>query len=316
MRRNPSTSEGGPLDGYLNVLKPPAMTSFDVVARIRSITGQRRVGHAGTLDPAAIGVLPVALGRATSTLRSVLWDRKLYWADVRFGAATDTDDAEGRTIATGSAAGLTRERVAEELERFVGDIEQRPPAYSAVQIQGQRAYAAARHGRAPELASRVARVDAIELVAWDDGLATILVQCASGTYIRAIARDLGEAVGCPAHLARLVRVRVGPFVIEDAIDLRSLTALAREGNWDRVLWPTDLVFQQLPAIVTSDERAQDYAQGREWSASANAGARDTRESSPARVYTESGRYLGLAQRTALGRWQPLRGIPRASVVLA
>jgi tRNA pseudouridine55 synthase len=308
LRRSASTSGGGPRDGYLNVLKPPAMTSFDVVARVRAITGQRRVGHAGTLDPAAIGVLPIALGRATPTLGSPIWDRKLYWADVRFGTATDTDDAEGQIVATGSPAGISAGQVTAALRTFVGDIDQRPPAYSAIQVDGQRAYKAARRGATPDLPTRPARVDAIRLCGWDNYLATILVQCGSGTYIRSIARDLGAMLGCPAHLARLVRLRVGPFAISDALDLRELAALANEGAWDRILAPADIVFTDLPAVLVADTRAQDYAAGREWPAArANEAV-----AIAARLYTVGGQFLGLGQRTRLARWQPVRGLSRVT----
>jgi tRNA pseudouridine55 synthase len=122
VRRNLAKGEGEPLHGYLNVLKPPSMTSFDVVSRVRAITRQRRVGHAGTLDPAAIGVLPVAIGRATPTLSSPLWDCKLYWADVQFGTATDTDDAEGRPVGFGSPQTITSESIVSALPQFLGDI--------------------------------------------------------------------------------------------------------------------------------------------------------------------------------------------------
>ncbi len=306
MERSPTRRDGDPLDGYLNLLKPPSMTSFDVVARIRRLTGQRRVGHAGTLDPAAVGVLPVALGRATATLDSPVWDRKLYWADVRFGTATDTDDAEGRPIAVGDPRSLTADILTTALRELVGDIQQRPPAYSAVQVQGQRAYAAARRGVAVELPARSARVDAIRLIAWDDAVATLLVQCGSGTYIRAIARDLGVSVGCPAHLAALVRARVGPFVITDALDLRELAALAECDVWDRVLVPSDILFGALPAAIIDDQRAADYALGHEWPAATVGSSQRI----AARLYTRAGQYLGLGQQTSLGRWQPLRGLPR------
>lgn len=302
------TSGGGEqsLTGYLNILKPPASTSFGVVARIRRLTGQRRVGHAGTLDPAAVGVLPVALGRATTTLASQIWDRKLYWADIAFGTATDTDDAEGRPIATGSPAGLSAARVSAALTQFLGEIEQRPPVYSAVQVGGRRAYVSARRGDRVSLAPRRVRVDAIALTGWRSPLASILVQCGSGTYIRAIARDLGEALGCPAHLARLVRLRVGPFRIRDALDLRTLEWVAQHRSWDRVLWPPDFVAAELPAMIARDERAADYADGREWPA-----APSERPSAPVcRIYTASGRYLGLARRTHTMRWQPIRGLPQ------
>jgi tRNA pseudouridine55 synthase len=310
VKRNPTSGE--PLNGYLNVLKPPGLTSFDVVARVRSMTGQRRVGHAGTLDPAAIGVLCVALGRATATLGSPIWDRKQYWADVRFGTATETDDAEGRTTEVGSPDFLTEEGLKIALAGFLGDIEQRPPAYSAVQIGGQRSYVAARRGQVAELPLRPARVDAIALKRWEPPVASMLVQCGSGTYVRAIARDWGRAVGCPAHLSALVRLRVGPFSIEDALDLRTLQSVAAHGNWARVVWPPDLVFGELPALVAPSERAEDYATGREWPALEY----DQAVGGTLRAYTEDGALLGLVRRTPLNRWQPIRGLGSAMGVPA
>src|SRR5438309_3848819 len=131
------------LHGYLNVLKPGGWTSHDIVARLRRLSGQRRIGHTGTLDPAAVGVLPIAFGRATRTASSTAWDRKLYWADIGFGSATDTDDATGRVVATSTNGIPVRETIISALHAFVGDIAQRPPAYSAVHVDGRRAYAEA-----------------------------------------------------------------------------------------------------------------------------------------------------------------------------
>src|SRR6266542_3538594 len=167
------------LEGYLNVLKPPGWTSHDVVARLRRLTGQRRIGHAGTLDPAAIGVLPVALGRATRTTAGNAWDRKLYWADVRFGTATDTDDATGTVIEAGRSEGVTLEACVSALARFIGEIDQRPPAYSAVHIDGRRAYAEARRGRTEELPLKRVRIDAINVVGCRPPVLSLLVQCHS-----------------------------------------------------------------------------------------------------------------------------------------
>jgi tRNA pseudouridine55 synthase len=324
VRRNLATGEGEPLHGYLNVLKPPSLTSFDVVARLRSITSQRRVGHAGTLDPAAIGVLPVALGRATPTLASPLWNRKLYWADVRFGIATDTDDGEGRPIAEGSAEAVTAGSILAALPRFLGDIQQRPPAFSAVQIEGRRAYASARRGELAELPERPARVDAISLVRWAAPFASLLVQCGSGTYIRSIARDLGSAIGCPAHMAHLVRLRVGPFAIREALDLRALAAIAEQGAWERALWPTDIVMSDLPSVIAPDAQEQDYVQGRERGAARDdttspesiATQGDAVDAATCRAYTHSGRFLGLIRHTEMMRWQPLRGLPRPEAARA
>lgn len=288
-------------DGYLNVLKPPGVTSHDVVARVRRIAQQRRVGHAGTLDPAAVGVLPVALGRATRTVSSPLWDRKLYWADVRFGASTDTDDAEGRALSTGDWRAIHREAAVAALGVFVGDIEQSPPAYSAVHVAGQRAYTRARAGSLGPLPTRRARVDAIRGVAWRPPVLSLVIQCGPGTYVRSIARDLGVALGCPAHLAGLVRLRVGPFRIEDAIDERDLQVVGEADAWERVLWAADVAATHLDAVLASPEQVEDFAHGRSWQSVTDVG--------PAvRVYAATGELVGFA-RPETGRWRPLRGLP-------
>lgn len=312
------------LHGYLNVLKPPGWTSHDVVARLRRLSGQRRIGHAGTLDPAAVGVLPVALGRATRTTSSTAWERKLYLADVRFGAATDTDDATGRVIATGAADGLTLEDCEAELRSFVGNVQQRPPAYSAVHVDGRRAYAEARRGRAENLPARSVRVDAISVVAWRRPALSLVIQCRSGTYIRSIARDLGAAVGCPAHLGALIRLRVGPFDIRSGLMLDRLEELASQASLEAALWPVDVAASDLGAIITGRERAVDIAHGRAWlSEPTETGAADDgaieenaqRKSDEGlvRVYDEDGAFLGLVELVG-GLWQPRLGIPLSDAV--
>jgi len=302
------------LHGYLNVLKPPGWTSHDVVARLRRLSGQRRIGHTGTLDPAAVGVLPIALGRATRTTSSNTWDRKLYWGDVRFGAATDTDDATGRVIATGSTAGLNLDACTAALRGLAGDIQQRPPAYSAVHVDGHRAYADARRGRTDKLPARSVRVDAIRVVAWQAPVLTLLIQCRSGTYIRSIARDLGAAMGCPSHLGALVRLRVGPFDIREAIGLEALGAIAEAAAWDRVVWPVDVAAMDLEAIIVGRERAADFLHGRSWietgpsTADESEGSNDGGEQKSVRVYDEDGGFLGLVEKVE-SAWQPRLAIP-------
>jgi tRNA pseudouridine55 synthase len=270
------------------------------------------VGHTGTLDPAAVGVLPIALGRATRTVSSTVWDRKLYWADVRFGAATDTDDADGRTLETASTERLTAEQVVRALQQFVGDLQQRPPAYSAVHVGGQRAYRVARRrgpGTSEEIAlpARSVRVDAITLLRWEQPVASVLIQCGSGTYIRSIARDLGAALGCPAHLGALVRLRVGPFGIQDALDLAALETVAERAAWTTVLWPADVAASDAPAIVAYDSRTLDFDYGRIWRTGTEAGSEG--ENTIVRVYTGDGRFLGLARPAGPQQWQPVLGIP-------
>lgn len=302
------------LHGYLNVLKPTGWTSHDVVARIRRLAGQRRIGHTGTLDPAAVGVLPIALGRATRTTSSNAWDRKLYWGDVRFGTATDTDDATGRVIATGPTADLDLDDCVAALRGLIGDIQQRPPAYSAVHVGGRRAYAQARRGEVEDLPARPVRIDAVAIVAWRLPTVSLLVQCWSGTYIRSLARDLGVAIGCPSHLGALVRLRVGPFDIRGAVGLEALNEIAEAAAWDRVVWPVDVAAMDLDAIIVGRERAANFLHGRSWT--------ETEPSAPGvpeglngggkhesvRVYDEDGRFFGLAERMESG-WQPRLAIP-------
>jgi tRNA pseudouridine55 synthase len=285
------------LNGYLNIFKPPGETSQQTVGRVRRLTGERRVGHAGTLDPAAVGVLPVALGKATRLAHSQEWDPKLYWADISFGLATDTDDAEGSALASGDPGHLTWGTVAACLQQFVGDVLQRPPAYSAVHVRGTRAYAMARAGQLHELPPRQVRIDGITVVSWLPPVLSLLVQCRRGTYLRSLARDLGQAVECPAHLSALVRLRVGPFGLDKALQTEDLEAVARRGQWDAVLWPLDTVVRSLGAIVVGEAQGGYFSHGRGL----------PRASSPAealvRVYAGAGHFLGLA-RGANGLWQP------------
>ena len=207
------------LDGVLVVAKAVGPTSHDVVGLVRRLAATKRVGHGGTLDPFASGVLPVVLGRATRLVEYHLGDRKRYRATVCFGASSTTDDLEGAlTPATGPAP--SEALVREALERFRGPIEQRPPAYSAIKVAGRRAYAMARAGETVELASRSGTIHTLDLVSWDaatDGepVAIMDVECSAGTYVRSLARDLGEAVGSAAYLGALTRTASGPWCSKD-----------------------------------------------------------------------------------------------------
>jgi len=227
--------------GLVVVDKPGAMTSHDVVARVRRLAGTRKVGHAGTLDPMATGVLLVGVNRATRLLGHLALTEKAYDATIRLGAATTTDDAEGEVVRRTAAGHLTEQEVRAAAKDFVGDIEQRPSAVSAVKVDGRRAYARVRAGEELELPAR--RVTVHELRVGDvrreqDGLAVdVSVRCGSGTYVRAIARDLGEALGVGGHLTALRRTAVGPFGLDRAhsldalaerFELLDLSAVARE----------------------------------------------------------------------------------------
>jgi tRNA pseudouridine55 synthase len=245
------------LDAFFNVYKPRGPTSHDVVARLRRASsgarGVRRTGHAGTLDPLAEGVLVVAIGKATRLIEYLVDADKLYGAWVHLGVETDTYDAEGRVLAERPVGHLTREAVAEALEAFRGEIEQRPPPFSAVSVGGERLYARARRGEVVEAPLRRVRVTRLDLLDWVSPVAHLEVECSKGTYIRSLAHDLGRALGCGAHLSGLVRLRVGDFRSEDAVPLESLEGRLREGRWEEVARPPAVALAHLPRIIL-DER--------------------------------------------------------------
>jgi tRNA pseudouridine55 synthase len=212
------------LDGLLVVDKPPGCTSHDVVARVRKAAGQRKVGHAGTLDPDATGVLLVGLGRATRLMRFLSIESKSYRGDVVFGVATDTLDAAGQVVDRQPMV-IDRETVVAASARFIGEIDQVPPMVSAVKIGGRRLHEIARAGEEIERAPRRVRIDRIEVEALEPGpypVATIVVECGSGTYIRALAADLGTALGGFAHVGMLRRLSVGSFTLDEAHPLADI----------------------------------------------------------------------------------------------
>jgi tRNA pseudouridine55 synthase len=212
------------MHGFLNIDKPAGMTSHDVVAHIRRAARQKRVGHAGTLDPAATGVLVVALGNATRLIEYVQDSTsKRYLATVQLGTTTTTDDAEGEVLTTSAVPALDRAAIEQALEPFCGEIMQVPPMYSALHHQGRRLHELAREGIVVELAARPVVIERLELIDWIAPLLTLDVMCSKGTYIRSLARDLGEALGCGAHLQALRRTAVGTFLIEDAVPLDTVT---------------------------------------------------------------------------------------------
>jgi tRNA pseudouridine55 synthase len=211
--------------GLVVVDKPAGLTSHDVVARVRRIMGTRKVGHAGTLDPMATGVLVLGIERATKLLGHLALDTKAYLATIRLGAATTTDDAEGDVLSTVDASGVADEAVAAGIAKLTGHIEQVPSAVSAVKVDGKRAYARVRAGEEVALAARPVEVSRFDLLATrrEDAVVEldVMVECSSGTYVRALARDLGADLGVGGHLGALRRTRVGPF------DLRVVTTLDR-----------------------------------------------------------------------------------------
>jgi tRNA pseudouridine55 synthase len=214
--------------GLVIVDKPQGLTSHDVVARIRRLAGTRRVGHAGTLDPMATGVLVIGVEKATRLLGHLTLSDKEYAATIRLGQATDTDDAEGQVISETPAAQVSDAALEAAVGALTGEIEQMPPGYSAIKVAGKRAYRLAREGAVPELAARAVTVTDFTVLAirraGDLLDADVTVTCSSGTYIRALARDLGRALGVGGHLTALRRTRVGPYEIATALTLDQLSA--------------------------------------------------------------------------------------------
>jgi len=286
--------------GFLNVCKARGFTSHDVVAVVRRLLGTRRVGHAGTLDPLAEGVLPICVGRYTRLVDTIGDTEKGYYAEIELGARTTTDDAEGEIVERRPVPDLTGHALDATLERFRGPIQQVPPIFSAIKVEGRRAYDLARRGDAPELAARPITIHRLQVVDWTPPHLTLLVVCSKGTYIRSLARDLGEALGCGAHLTRLIRLWVGSFGLEDAVSLDEIGAAAADGRLDTVVRPADDALAGLPALLVPDARAIDIGHGRSWPAGAQA-----TPVTPTRVYDTGGRLLALAEHDHHRRiWQP------------
>ncbi|MBI1947463.1 MAG: tRNA pseudouridine(55) synthase TruB [Deltaproteobacteria bacterium] len=210
------------VDGLLVVDKAEGPTSFDVVARARRALGTRSIGHTGTLDPLASGVLVLLAGNWTRLANVLVSDDKRYRATITFGAATSTDDRAGEVIARGDPATVDEERLAGALAGMLGVQRQVPPAFSAIHVEGERAYHKARRGEAVVLEAREVEIRALELVSWRAPDAVVDVHCSKGTYVRALARDLGRALGVPAHLSALRRTAAGPWTLDDAIPLTAL----------------------------------------------------------------------------------------------
>jgi tRNA pseudouridine55 synthase len=262
-------------DGFLNLCKPSGPTSHDMVAAARRLLGTRRIGHAGTLDPLAEGVLPLALGRATRLI----------------GVRTSTDDAEGELLESRAVPRFDASELDAALAAFVGEIDQVPPGYSALKVGGRRAYELARAGREVTLSARRVTIYEIERRRWEWPVLSFRLRCSKGTYVRALARDLGERLGVGASLRRLVRLRVGPFHLAQAVEVAELEA-GRAG----LVWPADALSLGEPAGVLGQPELEHLRHGRSWRS-------DGRTAPQARAYVADGRFVGLLAGHG-DRWQP------------
>lgn len=281
-----SKAEPAPLGGVLNVDKPAGWTSHDVVGRVRRLAGLRQVGHAGTLDPMATGVLLLCLGRATRLLEYITGQPKTYLAEVTLGVATNTYDAEGEVVSRQPAPALTREQIDRALDAFRGAIMQRPPAFSALKRDGVPLYQRARAGEDVVAEPRPVTVYELGLVQLDGATVHLRIRCGAGTYVRSIAHDLGQALGCGAHLSALRRTAIGPFTAEHAATLEHL---AEPGALAAALLPADAAAAHLPRYDVSEAEAARLLHGQFVAAAAPP------TPGPARAYGPDSRFLGIVE---------------------
>ena len=292
--------------GILNINKPPGPTSMDMVRLVKRLTRERKVGHGGTLDPVADGVLPICLGQATRMMDHLIESTKVYLTQVVLGVATDTFDTAGTVVRTEDPSGVTLPAVEKALEAFRGHINQVPPMYSALKKGGTRLYNLARAGVEVPRAPRQVQVLRLELKDWDPPIITLEVECGRGVYIRALAHDLGEALGCGAHLKALTRLRTGPFSLEEAISPAQLEEVASSGSWQQLVNPPDIVVGHLRAAVVGAPMVAYLKQGREVALGPR-GRTVALHQEHCRIYTTTGRFLAVAQYDrSRGQWRPDR----------
>ncbi|TAJ21677.1 MAG: tRNA pseudouridine(55) synthase TruB [Dehalococcoidia bacterium] len=300
--------------GFINIDKPRGITSFEAVRRVRRAARTKKVGHAGTLDPNATGVLPIAIGEATRLVDELVGARKRYAAEITFGVETDTYDVEGDTVSEQDASAVTESRLREALTGFVGEQMQVPPAYSAVKRDGVPAYRAARRGDPLTLEARPVVTYALDVLGFDqtDPSRPVLhldVRCGKGFYVRSLAHDLGVVLGVGAHLSGLRRTQVGPFLAETAIPLDEAVARLEAGDGASLLLPPDAVIGDWPAVTLTAEQAVRVRQGLDASLGSSgyvaiAGQRRVR------AYAPGGTLLALLEpSTVLGAWHPFRVFP-------
>jgi tRNA pseudouridine55 synthase len=278
--------------GFLNINKPAGMTSMDVIRIVRRLTGQRKVGHGGTLDPDATGVLPICIGRATRFIDRFVQGRKVYEATATFGTSTDTYDASGRVTAKSDASTITREVIEAALPGFMGEISQIPPMYSAIKVKGVRLYKLAREGKEIEREPREVMVYGLDITSWDSPTLELRIECGSGFYARSVVHDLGQALGNTAHLGKLIRSQVGRFALGEAVTLEGLEESTKAGDWEQMLHPIDTALLDLPAVVVDPFQEEAIGFGKSIQPGSQASANDA---SQVRAYNRKGELIALME---------------------
>lgn len=283
-----------PPEGILNIDKPGGLTSHDVVNRVRRVAGLRRVGHAGTLDPLATGVLLVCLGRAARLVEYLVGQPKTYEVVIHLGQDTDTYDADGVVVAE-RPCHFTPHNLTTALAQFRGPIQQIPPLYSAIKKDGQPLYKLARQGKEVEIEARAVTIYELEQLAFDLPLLTLRVVCSSGTYIRSLAHDLGEALGCGGHVAALRRTAVGEFTLDTAVPLDALTP----ENLNTHMLPLDTAVDHLPPVTFTETET-----ARLWQGQTVPWQPIHPQVKLARAYTPENLFIGIVQLQETQEWQP------------
>ena len=296
-------ARGPAIDGILNIDKPYGITSMDVVRRVKRASGQRRVGHGGTLDPIATGVIPVCMGQATRLMEDVVGGSKSYLASIELGVSTDTYDALGEVTGRCDPSGVALADVEGEVAAFVGDILQVPPMYSALKRDGKRLYDLARAGVEVEREARPVVVHGIALQDWAPPVVTLQVDCGKGFYMRSLAHDLGEALGCGGHMKTLARLRSGAFAVEDALSLDEAEERFADGSWREVVHSPDVALQGMRALIVGSRVEAMIRNGRSFDVGGGEG--QARAGERCRAYASDGRFLAIVVFDAdLRQWKP------------
>ncbi len=284
------------IHGILNVYKEKGYTSHDVVAKLRGITGQKKIGHMGTLDPDAEGVLPVLMGRATKVCDLLPDDSKTYEAVLLLGQETDTQDSSGKVLRTGDISGLTEEEVREAVFSFAGSYEQIPPMYSARKVNGKKLYQLAREGKTVARSARTVKIDSLKILQMQLPRVKILVDCGKGTYIRTLCRDIGEKLGCGGLMESLIRTRVGPFDVAESMTLDAIEEKTKAGELESIITPIDALFLDCPKMTVRGEAERLAYHGNKLPVEmTDLPAGQVKDDNMVRLYDSNGRFLALYQ---------------------
>ena len=278
---------------------------MDMVRMVKRLTREKKVGHGGTLDPIASGVLPICFGQATRLMDPLVDGTKLYRTKVRLGETTDTYDSDGTVVETADVTGVTRQDVEAALEEFRGEIAQVPPMYSALKHGGERLYDLARAGFEVEREARTVQVSRLEILEWNSPDVVFDIECGRGVYVRSIGHDVGQALGCGAHVIELERRKAGPFLVEDGVTPGDFAKAVETGTWRDFIHTPDTVVKHLPAATVSGAMESFVKNGRSVTLEPREPTTDVQHGDLWRVYSHAGQFLALARfNKPLGQWKP------------